>query len=153
MENYPQATGEHQFLDSTEYPVANMGSTARPGGDAKFPDPGSEAIGQMTPSWDFSQASCHCSLLWQFWFCKCGLAEKTCSGFPNFGERSFWWSHYNPSLSKVPLLLVELTFLPRGFSSHHRCWPLSLPWRMLKVNTRRIRTVQHWNSCYHTSQG
>ena len=50
MENYPQATGEHQFLDSTEYPVANTGSTARPGGDAKFPDPGSEVIGQMTPS-------------------------------------------------------------------------------------------------------
>lgn len=50
MENSPEATGDYQFLDSTEHPVASTGSTPSPGGGAKFPDSGSEDIGQMTPS-------------------------------------------------------------------------------------------------------
>ena len=37
-------TGDHQFVDITEHPVASIGSTAGPGGGTKLPNSGSEAV-------------------------------------------------------------------------------------------------------------
>lgn len=109
MESSPQATGDYQFLDSTECPAASPGSIPSPGGEAEIPDSEAKDIGQVTPSWDFLLAACH------FWVSKLGWLRRPALGFPALGKRASG----GPIRAQTPqsflcYLLTELTLLPRG---------------------------------------